>query len=345
MPTTLKQFETVFPQLVEDILNHCKKYNLPENALKWIEKMANHNTIGGKCNRGMSVVDTSSLLKGRELSDDEYFKSATLGWMIELLQAFFLVSDDIMDSSKTRRGSPCWYLMPNVGMIAINDAFILESSIYVLLRKHFRQEASYVDLLELFHETTFQTELGQCCDLLTAPEDHVDLDNFSLDKFSFIVIFKTAYYSFYLPVALALHFCGLATENNLKQAHDILIPMGEYFQAQDDYLDNFADPETLGKIGTDIMDNKCSWLVNQALKVATPQQRKVLEDHYGKKDKAHEAEVKALYIEMGLEQVYLDYEERATNEIRKMIDQIDESDGMKKSVYEAFLSKIYKRSK
>ena len=78
--------------------------------------------------------------------------------MIEMLQAFFLVSDDIMDDSKTRRGQPCWYRMPNVGMIAINDAFMLESSIYYLLKKYFRQEKYYVDLIELFHEVTFQTE-------------------------------------------------------------------------------------------------------------------------------------------------------------------------------------------
>lgn len=265
--------------------------------------------------------------------------------MIELLQAFFLVSDDIMDSSKTRRGNPCWYLMPNVGMIAINDAFMLESSIYILLRKYFRQEKYYVDLIELFHDVTFQTELGQACDLLTAPEDHVDLDNFSLEKYTFIVIYKTAYYSFYLPVALALYFAGFATPKNLKQAEDILIPMGEYFQVQDDYLDNFADSAVLGKIGTDIQDNKCSWLVNQALKICTPEQRAILEQNYGQKDSKKEAEVKKLFTELELEKVYTKYEDERVQEIKQKISSIDESEGLKKEVFEEFLRKIYKRSK
>jgi len=293
----------------------------------------------------MSVVDTTSLLLGRQLSKDEYFKSATLGWMIELLQAFFLISDDIMDSSKTRRGSPCWYLMPKVGMIAINDAFMIESAIYILLKKYFRQSKYYVDLLELFHEVTFQTEMGQQCDLLTAPEDHVDLSNFSLEKYTFIVIYKTAFYSFYIPVALALYYADLATEKNLKQSEQILIKMGEYFQVQDDYLDNFADPKTLGKIGTDIQDNKCSWLVNQALKRANKEQRAVLEENYGRKDAAKEAKIKQLFNEMQLDKVYAEYEEQVVGEIRQMIDQVDESEGLKKAVFEEFLRKIYKRSK
>jgi len=37
----------------------------------------------------------------------------------------------------------------------------------------------------------------------------------------------------------------------------ILLPLGGYFQIQDDYLDFSAEPELLEKIGTDIMDNKC----------------------------------------------------------------------------------------
>jgi farnesyl diphosphate synthase len=293
----------------------------------------------------MSVPDSVSLLLGTPLSEEQYFQSATLGWMIELLQAFFLVSDDIMDSSITRRGNPCWYRQPHVGMIAINDAFMLESAIYRLLKKYFRSHPSYIDLIELFHEVTFQTELGQLCDLLTAPEDKVDLDNFSMEKYQFIVIYKTAYYSFYLPVALALHQSGFATPKNLKQAHDILIPLGEYFQIQDDYLDNFGKPEHIGKIGTDIMDNKCSWLINQALEVATPEQKKILAENYGQKNSEKEAIVKKLFDEMGLEQRYNDYEEKRVGEIKKMITEVDESEGLKKSVFEAFLGKIYKRTR
>jgi farnesyl diphosphate synthase len=39
-------------------------------------------------------------------------------------------------------------------------------------------------------------------------------------------------------------------------------------------------------VGTDIQDNKCSWLVVQALDRATPQQRKQLEAHYGKHEES-----------------------------------------------------------
>lgn len=101
---------------------------------------------------------------------------------ISQLQAFFLVSDDIMDSSITRRSQLCWYRNPDIGMIAINDAFMLEAAIYHLLKVHFRDQPCYIDLVDLFHETTFQTECGQLLDLITAPEDQVDLSKFSLEK-------------------------------------------------------------------------------------------------------------------------------------------------------------------
>jgi len=46
---------------------------------------------------------------------------------------------------------------------------------------------------------------------------------------------------------------------------------------QDDYIDCFGDPELTGKVGTDIEDNKCSWLIVQALSRANHEQRAALE--------------------------------------------------------------------
>ena len=42
-----------------------------------------YNVPGGKLNRGLSVVDSVAILKGRELTESEYFKAAVLGWSVE----------------------------------------------------------------------------------------------------------------------------------------------------------------------------------------------------------------------------------------------------------------------
>ena len=58
-----------------------------------------------------------------------------------------------------------------------------------------------------------------------------------------------------------------------------------------------------------------------------------------------EAEVKRVYRELGLEKVYAEYEQKAVGEIRGMIENVDEGEGLKRSVFEGFLAKIYKRTK
>ena len=65
--------------------------------------------------------------------------------------------------------------------------------------------------------------------------------------------------------------------------------------------DCFGSPEVIWKVGIDIRDNKCSWLVVQALKLATDKQRKVLEDNYGQHDVKKVAKVKKLFAELDLD--------------------------------------------
>lgn len=68
-----------------------------------------YNVPGGKLNRGLSVPHAYKAIVGREVTPEETFRLYVLGWCVELLQAFFLVADDVMDGSITRRGHPCWY--------------------------------------------------------------------------------------------------------------------------------------------------------------------------------------------------------------------------------------------
>lgn len=222
-------------------------------------------------------------------------------------------------------------------------SFILESFVYKILKKYFGDEIYYYQLVDLFLETTRQTEFGQLLDLTSQTlGGPIDLNRFTLQRYTSIVKYKTAFYSFYLPVACGMIIAGIDDAALYNTAREILLIMGEYFQIQDDYLDCYGTPEVIGKIGTDIQDNKCSWLVVQALDRATPKQRRVLEENYGRHDPASVERVKKLYAEMDLEAVFLQYEEESYARIQSLLQQAKE---LPTEVFEFLLRKIYKRSK
>jgi farnesyl diphosphate synthase len=328
--------------------------------------MLDYNVPGGKLNRGAAVLAAYRALVGggggaaaAAATPVQEARACVLGWTVEFLQAFFLVADDVMDGSVTRRGRPCWYRLPAVGNVAINDSFLLESFVFFLLRRHFGGEPYYADLVELVLDVTQKTEVGQLLDLTTSrppgsagggggeedggpPAAKVDLQRFTLDRYRAIVKYKTAYYSFYLPTALGMLMAGIQDEQSFQTAKRICCIMGECFQVQDDYLDCFGDPEVMGKVGTDIQDNKCSWLVVQALQLAGPTQTKVLEQNYGSWHDEKVAKVKELYGELDLERVFRDYEEQSYRNIQA---ELDEVTLMPRDVFELLLKKIYKRSK
>jgi len=322
-------------------------FEMPEKEVAWVRRMLDYNVKGGKMNRGLMVVASGELLlqhHGEAANSDTLTKLAVLGWCIEWLQAWLLVADDIMDDSQTRRGQPCWYKNEDVGKIGINDAFLIEQFVFRTLKRHFWQEPYYHQLVDLFMETTFQTECGQLLDLLCT---NIALDDFTEDRWTLIVKYKTAFYSFYCSVALGMVVAGINRKETFDAARQPLLKMGVYFQAQDDFLDAFGTPEQIGKIGTDIQDKKCGWLFVKAFKkLASPEQKKFLEDHYGKCkiDSKEEKDIKKMYKDMKLEKIYQDYEQQSYDEIMAMKPMV-EAAGLPWSVFEMFLQKVYKRQK
>ena len=74
------------------------------------------------------------------------------------------------------------------------------------------------------------------------------------------MLYKTAFHSFYLPVALAMCMARIPysypspihpgeTVKPFDVALHILLQIGEYYQIQDDFFD-YVPPERIGKVGT-----------------------------------------------------------------------------------------------
>lgn len=322
---------------------------VPPNSIEYLGRLFDENVPGGKLNRGATVVETVRLICGSQQTCDEQllFKAGILGWCIEMLQAFFLIEDDIMDQSETRRGKICWYKRNEVGLDAINDGCLTESLVFQLLRKFFAHEYFYNELVEIFQDVTFQTEIGQHLDLTTQTKNEpIDLDKFTLARYQLIVKNKTAYYSFYLPIYLGFVLAQVSSSTDIfSRAREICLEMGEYFQIQDDFLDCYGAPEVIGKIGRDIEEAKCSWLIVQALARADENQKEIIRRCYGKNVPSDVASVKQVFNELNLKQIYAEYEAETVRLIQAKIDALPTDGGVPHEVFSALLRKISGRNK
>lgn len=333
-----RDFMSVFPDVVRDLTNATKAYNC-NDAAKWFAQVLQYNVPRGKKNRGiLTVLTYKNLVSSQDLTPENIKLAQYLGWCVEMLQSFFIISDDVMDNSTTRRGQKCWHKVENVGLTAINDSLMIENALYSLLKQHFSHLDCYVALMELFHEIAFITTCGQSLDLLNSNKS---VSDFTMENYKAIVDNKTAYYSFYLPFALAMHLAGYKDAEAFRQSKTILLEMGHFFQVQDDFLDCFGNPEVTGKIGTDIQDNKCSWLAVVAMQRANAEQKQIMTDCYGHNDPLKVERVKELYKELSLPSTYAIFEEESYNMIKTHIQQT--SRGVPHQTFLQILNKIYQR--
>lgn len=337
-----REFMAVFPDVVRDLTETGRIIDIPD-VTKWYSRVLQYNVPGGKKNRGLALVLAYRMLaKPQDVTPENIRLATIMGWCIEMLQAFFLVIDDMIDQSETRRGRICWYRNPEVGLNAVNDALLIESGIYQLMKQYFGNKPYYLNCMDLFHDATHKTIMGQSLDMLTSMSlSKYKFAKFTMDHYNRIVKYKTTYYTFHLPVALAMHMAGITDVEKHRQAKTLLLEMGNFFQVQDDYMDCFGDPEVTGKIGTDIQDGKCSWLAVVALQRATPEQKKIMEEHYGQKDPEKVQKIKDLYERINLPAIYATYEEESYNLICTHIQQL--SAGLAHDLFFKILNRIYRR--
>lgn len=230
------------------------------------------------------------------------------------LRAVAYIVDDIIDSSITRQNKTCWYKLEDIELSAINDAFMLESSIYFILKKHFSHLDCYVEIVELFREIVFVGSTGEYLDIQA---QHQDFSTFTMEQYKEITQNKKIYPGGYIPMAIALHLAGVTDPEVFQKTKSMCLEYGEFCQFKNDFNDCYGDPEVNDNIGKNIEEGKCTWLAVKFLEIATPAQKEIFKENYGKSDPCCVKKIMQLYDEVSIREICIKHEKDVTGFIHK----------------------------
>ena len=249
-------------QYQEFFINYLESQSInkePKNLYEPIEYILG---LGGKRMRPVLT------LMAAEVFDTDYKVALPAAMAVEVFHNFSLVHDDIMDDAPLRRGQETvhekWDL--NTGILS-GDAML------ILAYQYFEQYDPTVfrDLAKLFSKTALEVCEGQQWDV-----DFEKRNDVTIPQYLKMIEYKTA-----VLVAAAMKMGAIVAKTSEKEGdliYDFGLNLGLAFQLQDDYLDAFGDPETVGKqVGGDIMVNKKTYLYLKAREFSTPEKASELE--------------------------------------------------------------------
>lgn len=274
-------------------------------------------------------------LSEKEPTKEEIHDVYVLAWIMELLQFGILACDDIVDDDLYRRGRRAWHRQPGVGPEAVYDtsvAIILGST---LLKTHFQKHPSYMGIHEAMTDELVNLQLMQSCDTVLSEHCRGSVYLYNRDQLRTVSLGKCGYY--YLPIVMILQYLGLATKLNIEISRDITSKMAIYYQGQNDFLNLFGGKDKNGKAGSDIPQNKCSWLIVEALERCNAEQRDILYKHYGQDDNASVEKVKTVFFSLDLEAAFKKYQQETLASIDADINALDESGGLKREVFQYYM--------
>ncbi|CAH2042349.1 unnamed protein product, partial [Iphiclides podalirius] len=296
-------FQTILPRIIDDCLS---KGSLLDNAdmKARIKKMSLYYTLETKPLLGELMLYAFEILNGDESPNEELRQKAyVLACVLELGISYFLFIDDIEDESKVRFSKPCWYFLPDVGSLAMNDCSILRSVIHELLRQNF-PASMYLQLINFVNKIYIVTAIGQHMDIALASKRNYD--NYTMDNYCSMAVNKQIF-AIKGPIVFALLLANKATDVFMHQVQDISMDIAILLQIQNDLMDLNCDGL---KSSTDIQKGKCSWLAVKALEICNEKQRSIFEKCYGSWDPNHVKVIQELYEELNLSQLF--FEEKQT---------------------------------
>src|SRR6478609_8568575 len=197
------------------------------------------------------------------------------GSALELMHAFALFHDDVMDDAATRRGQPTTHALAEANhaeqgwagesrrfgegvAILVGDlAFVYADQL---------MDAAPVEAIRIWNELRIELNIGQFLDILGSVQRER-----SVVKAERICRYKSGKYTIERPLHLG---AVLADPEHGAELFGALsaygLPLGDAFQMRDDVMGAFGDPRRTGKpVGGDLVEGKPTPLLARAVEAAT----------------------------------------------------------------------------
>ena len=204
---------------------------------------------------------------------------------VEVFHNFTLLHDDIMDNAETRRNRLTVHKKWNANTAILSgDAMMIKS--YEFLEN--TPAHLWTKLFPIFTRTALEVCEGQQYDM-----NFEICEEVALDEYFNMIRLKTAVL---LGAALQLGaIIGGASDDDAQHLYDFGIAIGIAFQLKDDYLDTFGDEKSFGKrIGGDIVCGKKTFLLINALKQSTNDDRLLIQNTLADKLMSEEQKIRTI---------------------------------------------------
>lgn len=178
---------------------------------------------------------------------------------VEVFHNFTLMHDDIMDQAPLRRGQATVHEKWDTNTAILSGDVMLVAA-YELLAEI--EDANFKHVIKRFNRTAAEVCEGQQLDMMFASKENV-----SKEEYIEMIRLKT---SVLLGFALELGaIVAGADQESVDLLYSIGVNLGLGFQVKDDILDVYGEQAKVGKqIGGDIIENKKTWLMIDALEKA-----------------------------------------------------------------------------
>nr|ALL35409.1 isopentenyl diphosphate synthase-like protein [Phyllotreta striolata] len=304
-------FIAVSQKIIADV-DEIEDIEIYGNLKERTKNLLHHPRLIGDMESPNTTLKVFKILNPNEQKLDLVY---LLGWLMEMLNGVLSIKSDSFHDIQTRNNTKSWHTDRTYNNQVSNDTVLMESYVFIQLKKYFSTHRNYVNILETFHEAFSDSLAGRNLELISK-----DLEKFDYNLLKNIAELKIAPMSFELPLKSALYLSNNSHIVYTEEIADVLKDIALLKKIKIDYLDSFGLlPEHFN-----IKHGYCSWLAIKSLEKVDGEQKAVLKEHYGKLELESIEKVNNVYKNSLLTADYEKLKEKIYDDTKAKIENISD---------------------